>query len=51
MIVTVTLNPALHVEYEATRVQLGAANNVNQVSYRVGRPGAGRGAVAAHLRP
>jgi len=45
VIVTVTLNPALHVQYETTRVQLGAANNVNQVRYRVG----GRGLAVARL--
>ena len=45
MIVTVTLNPALHVQYETTRVQLGAANTVSGVRYRTG----GRGLAVARL--
>ena len=45
MIVTVTLNPALHVQYEAARVQLGAANSVSRVRYRTG----GRGLAVARL--
>ncbi len=45
MIVTVTLNPALHVQYEATRVELGAANSVSRVRYRTG----GRGLAVARL--
>ncbi len=45
MIVTVTLNPALHVRYETTRVQLGAANTVSGVRYRTG----GRGLAVARL--
>ncbi|MGO8959895.1 MAG: 1-phosphofructokinase family hexose kinase [Streptosporangiaceae bacterium] len=45
MIVTVTLNPALHVHYKATRVQLGAANNVSGVRYLTG----GRGLAVARL--
>lgn len=36
MIVTVTLNPALHVGYEAEEVSLGAANQVSRVTYRAG---------------
>ena len=36
MIVTVTLNPALHVGYETEQVRLGDANPVRRVSYRVG---------------
>ncbi len=39
MIVTVTLNPALHVDYTAQRVALGAANPVSRVSYQVGGAG------------
>jgi tagatose 6-phosphate kinase len=45
VIVTVTLNPALHVQYEATRVELGAANSVSRVRYRTG----GRGLAVARL--
>jgi tagatose 6-phosphate kinase len=45
VIVTVTLNPALHVQYEAARVELGAANNVSRVRYRTG----GRGLAVARL--
>ena len=45
MIVTVTLNPALHVQYEAARVELGAANSVSRVRYRIG----GRGLAVARL--
>ena len=43
VIVTVTLNPALHVGYEAERVSRGAANEVSRVSYRAG----GRGLAVA----
>ena len=45
MIVTVTLNPALHVGYEAERVSRGAANQVSRVSYRAG----GRGLAVAKV--
>jgi tagatose 6-phosphate kinase len=45
MIVTVTLNPALRVGYEAKRVGLGAANPVSRVSYRIG----GRGLAVARV--
>jgi tagatose 6-phosphate kinase len=45
VIVTVTLNPALHVQYEATRVELGAANSVSRVRHRTG----GRGLAVARL--
>ena len=47
MIVTVTLNPALRVQYEAQRVNWGAPNRVTRVRYRAG----GRGlAIARMLR-
>jgi tagatose 6-phosphate kinase len=47
VIVTVTLNPALRVEYEADRVVPGDVNRVSRVRYRPG----GRGlAVARHLQ-
>ncbi len=39
MIVTVTLNPALHVGYKAERIRLGGANQVSRISYRPGGPG------------
>ena len=45
MIVTVTLNPALRVGYEAERVSRGAANQVSRVSYRAG----GRGLAVAKV--
>jgi tagatose 6-phosphate kinase len=45
VIVTVTLNPALHVSYEAERVSRGAANQVSRVSYRTG----GRGLAVAKV--
>jgi tagatose 6-phosphate kinase len=45
VIVTVTLNPALHVQYEATLVELGAVNSVSRVRYRTG----GRGLAVARL--
>lgn len=46
MIVTVTLNPALQVGYEASgRVGLGQANTVRRVSYRTG----GRGLAVARV--
>ena len=41
MIVTVTLNPALHVRYEADLVELGAANRVSRVRLRAGGRGLG----------
>jgi|HubBroStandDraft_5_1064220.scaffolds.fasta_scaffold16695_2 tagatose 6-phosphate kinase len=47
MIVTVTLNPTLRVEYDAERVVPGSLNRVRRVGYRAG----GRGlAVARHLQ-
>ena len=45
MIVTVTLNPSLHVRYDAERVELGASNRVSRVRHRVG----GRGLAVARL--
>ncbi len=45
MIVSVTLNPAVYVDYEADRVQLGAANPVARVRHHVG----GRGIAVARL--
>jgi len=45
VIVTVTLNPALHVGYQADRVGLGQANDVTRVSYRAG----GRGLAVARM--
>jgi tagatose 6-phosphate kinase len=45
VIVTVTLNPALHVGYETERVSRGAANPVSRVSYRAG----GRGLAVAKV--
>ena len=45
MIVTVTLNPALHVSYEAERVSRGDANLVSRVRYRAG----GRGLAVAKV--
>jgi len=45
VIVTVTLNPSLHVSYETERVSLGAANRVSRVSYRAG----GRGLTVARV--
>ena len=45
MIVTVTLNPALHVGYETEQVRLGGANLVRRVSYRTG----GRGLAVARV--
>ena len=45
MIVTVTLNPALHVSYETEQVRLGGTNPVRRVSYRTG----GRGLAVARL--
>jgi tagatose 6-phosphate kinase len=45
VIVTVTLNPALRVGYEADRVSRGAANEVSRVSYRAG----GRGLAVAKV--
>jgi tagatose 6-phosphate kinase len=47
VIVTVTLNPTLRVEYDAETVRPGALNRVRRVGYRAG----GRGlAVARHLQ-
>ena len=45
MIVTVTLNPALHVGYQANRVSRGGANPVRRVTYRAG----GRGLAVARV--
>jgi tagatose 6-phosphate kinase len=45
VIVTVTLNPALHVGYQAERVGLGQTNEVGRVSYRAG----GRGLAVARV--
>lgn len=45
MIVTVTLNPALLVDYEAGQVSLGTANRVRRVRYRTG----GRGLAVARV--
>ncbi len=45
MIVTVTLNPALHVRYDADRFDLGAANRVSLVRHQAG----GRGLAVARL--
>ena len=39
MIVTVTLNPVLHVRYRAQRVALRADNEISQVSHQVGGDG------------
>jgi tagatose 6-phosphate kinase len=45
VIVTVTLNPALHVRYQARQVRLGARNQVSRVSYQAG----GRGLAVARV--
>ncbi|HXB46731.1 MAG TPA: PfkB family carbohydrate kinase [Streptosporangiaceae bacterium] len=45
MIVTVTLNPSLHVRYDSERVELGASNRVSRVRHQVG----GRGLAVAQL--
>ena len=45
MIVTVTLNPALHVRYDADRFELGTANRVSRVRHQAG----GRGLAVARL--
>jgi tagatose 6-phosphate kinase len=45
VIVTVTLNPALHVGYQANRVSRGGANPVRRVTYRAG----GRGLAVARV--
>jgi tagatose 6-phosphate kinase len=45
VIITVTLNPALIVRYDAERVELGAANRVRRVRYDAG----GRGLTVARL--
>ncbi|MGE5132666.1 MAG: 1-phosphofructokinase family hexose kinase [Gemmatimonadota bacterium] len=39
MIVTVTLNPALHVQYRAARLALGESNQLSQASSRAGGHG------------
>jgi tagatose 6-phosphate kinase len=45
VIVTVTLNPALHVGYQASRVSRGGVNPVSRVTYRAG----GRGLAVARV--
>jgi tagatose 6-phosphate kinase len=45
LIVTVTLNPSLHVRYDADRVELGASNRVSRVQHQAG----GRGLAVAQL--
>jgi tagatose 6-phosphate kinase len=45
VIVTVTLNPALHVRYRTERITVGGANRVTGVSYRAG----GRGLAVARV--
>jgi tagatose 6-phosphate kinase len=45
LIVTVTLNPSLLVDYAADRVELGAANKVSRIRHRSG----GRGLAVARL--
>jgi tagatose 6-phosphate kinase len=45
VIVTVTLNPVLHVRYDAERVAMGTVNQVSRVRYAA----AGRGLVVARL--
>ena len=45
MIITVTLNPALHVHYQADRLVQGAANEVGRVRHEAG----GRGLAVARL--
>lgn len=45
MIVTVTLNPALHVRYRTEPIMVGGANKVTGVSYRAG----GRGLAVARV--
>lgn len=45
MIVTVTLNPSLHVNYEAERIAWGAPNQVSRVRHRAG----GRGLAVARV--
>jgi tagatose 6-phosphate kinase len=45
VIVTLTLNPVLHVRYDAERVELGSINRVSRVRYAAG----GRGLVVARL--
>jgi tagatose 6-phosphate kinase len=45
VIVTVTLNPALHVRYRTERIMVGGANKVSGVSYRAG----GRGLAVARV--
>jgi tagatose 6-phosphate kinase len=39
VIVTITLNPALHVSYAAERISLGGSNPVSRLSYRAGGAG------------
>jgi len=45
VIVTVTLNPALHVDYEAEQITLGASNQITRVRHRTG----GRGLAVARV--
>jgi tagatose 6-phosphate kinase len=45
VIVTLTLNPALHVSYETQRLTLGSRNKVSQVHHRAG----GRGLAVARV--
>jgi tagatose 6-phosphate kinase len=45
LIVTVTLNPSVHVRYDADRVELGAWNRVSRVRQQAG----GRGLAVARL--
>jgi tagatose 6-phosphate kinase len=45
VIVTITLNPALHVRYQARNVSLGSLNQVSRVSYLAG----GRGLAVARV--
>jgi tagatose 6-phosphate kinase len=45
VIVTVTLNPALHVSYQTQQVSLGVRNQVSRVHYRAG----GRGVAVARV--
>jgi tagatose 6-phosphate kinase len=45
LIVTVTLNPSLHVRYDADRVEVGAWNRVSRVRHQAG----GRGLAVARL--
>jgi tagatose 6-phosphate kinase len=45
VIVTITLNPALYVRYQARQVRLGGRNQVSEISYRAG----GRGLAVARM--